>query len=154
MNDNDALSWEQKNRLYGMAFIPFIIVFFVLAGYFLFYLVENNLVESIWDGFIYFVLPLFLIGPPSSFLAFEVLHHREIKQPLILHVKRFSGRVLLTIPTVLSFCGVLAAAHIFLSPIIGETHTAMIGGLIWMVGFYLIFTTFREFFSRLDRGEW
>jgi len=155
MSDNEELSLEQKNRLHGMAAIPFFVVFFVLTYYFLFYLVSYGIVVgTIWDFFIYFVLPLFLIGVPSSCLAFEILYHREIKQPLTLHVKRFSGRVLLIIPSGLSFCGLLALANIFLSPITGEKYAIIIGGLTWMLGFYVVLTKFKEFFSKLDRGEW
>jgi|GEM_PF-4758113 len=154
MESDNGLSWEEKNQLYGMACIPFFIVFFVFAAYFLFYLVQNNLAESIWDALTYFVLPSFLIGLPSSFVTFEILYHRKIKQPLILHVKRFSGRVLLTIAAMLSFCGALALSDVYLSPVVSETHTAIVGGLIWMVGFFLVLTTFREFFSKLDKGEW
>jgi len=153
MEIDNGLSWEEKNWLYGLTCVPALITLFAFGIYGLFYLTPNNRVEAIWD-YIYFLLPGFLIGLTLSCLTFEVLHHRKIKQPLNLRVKRFSGRVLFMISAVLSFYGALALSDIFLSPIVGETRWVMVGGIIWMVGFFLVLTTFREFFSRLDRGEW
>ena len=154
MESDNGLSWEEKNQLWGLTCVPAFITMFAFLFYLLFYLTPNNLAETIWDVLLYFVLPSFFVGLPSSFLTYEVLHHRKIKQPLNLRVKRFSGRVLFIIPVVLSFCGVLAATHIFISPIIGEARITWVAGIIWMVGFFLVLTTFREFFIKLNNGEW
>jgi len=154
MSDDDELSWKEKNRLYGISMIPSLIVAFASAIYFLFYLKKHNFTESILDIFIYVGLPIFLIGLPLSSLAIEVLCHRKIKQPLILHMKRFSGRVLLILTSFISFYILVLMVNTGLSTIIGEEGAFIIGFLAFIFGFYMVLSKFRGFFSRLDRGEW
>jgi hypothetical protein len=153
MNGDNELSWEEKNRLYGLSMIPFLAVLFALSIYFI-YLMEKNLLTSLWDIIIQIGLPLILIGLPMASLMFEVLSHRKNKQPLIFHMKRFMGRVLLILASALSFFGLLAIINVFLSPIIGEEFVFISGILIWLLGFYVVLTMFKEFFMKLDKGEW
>lgn len=153
MNENDELSSEEKNRLYGISMIPFFVVLFALSIYFV-YLMENNLLKSIWDVIIQIGLPLIVIGLPVASLTFEFLHHRQIKKPLIFHMKRFTGRVLLILASALSFFCFLAILNVSLSPIVGEEGTFITGILIWLLAFYTVLTTFREFFKKLDKGDW
>jgi hypothetical protein len=153
MND-DELSWEQKNRLYGFSMIPSLLIAFASAIYFLFYLKENNLTESILDVVIYVGLPIFLIGLPLSSLAFEVLYQRKIKQPLVLHFKRYSSRLFFVFMTYLSFYSFVVIVDATLSIIIGEEGAFILGTLIYLLGFSITLFKFREFFSKLDSGKW
>jgi hypothetical protein len=153
MDADDELSWEDKNRLYGISMIPFFAMLFALSIYFV-YLMESNLLKSMWDLVVQIGLPLISIGLPASSLTFEVLHHRKIKKPLIFHVKRFTGRVLLILTSALSFFGFLAIINTSLSPIIGEEGTFIAGILIWLLAFCVVLTTSREFFTKLEKGEW
>lgn len=153
MNANDDLSWEEKNRLYGMSMIPFFVVLFALSIYFV-YLMKNNLLKSMWDLVLQIGLPLIVIGLPAASLTFEVLHHRKTKKPLIFHLKRFTGRVLLILISAFSFFSFLAILNTLLPPIIGEEGTFIAGILIWLLAFYVVLTTFRDFFTKLDKGDW
>ncbi len=136
-----------------MSMIPFLVVLFALSIYFV-YLMENNLLKSLWDLVVQIGLPIIVIGLPAASLTFEVLHHRKIKNPLMFHMKRFTGRVLLILISAFSLFSFLAILNTLLPSIIGEEGTFIAGILIWLLAFYVVLKTFRGFFTKLDKGNW
>jgi hypothetical protein len=149
---NEELSWEETNHLYKLCAIPMLFVFFIMLIYFN-YLMYTGSLKTRWDFIILIALPFFIFFPTAGMVTFELVYHQKIKKSLKFHVKRFMGRTLLLLVSVLSFFGFLIITQQLLYPIISDLDV-IVGSVLWVVAFALVILRFRKLFAKLDRGEW
>lgn len=108
------------------------------------------------------ILSIFLLWLPLtmiiSFSAFEILFSIKIKKPLSFHLKRFTGRMMLT-GIVVVFVATISSVINLLAPFMPEKYlatTLIFGYLLTSVALYILVKNpkIRRFFSKLEKGEW
>lgn len=147
----EELSWEEKNHLYKLCLIPTFAVFFIVLVYFN-YLMYTDPMKTLWD-FIIRVGWLYIFMPITFFITFEVLSYRKMKSPTF-HLKRLVGRILLLLLGAFSFFGFLFATQMVFSPIIGNWEGSVVGSVLWVILFTLVVMKLKNFFKKLDKGDW
>lgn len=93
-----------------------------------------------------------------SFLTFEILYSIKIRKTFLFHVKRFTGRIILTeffVALVIAVSSIINQ----LTPFVPERYLItifMFGYLLTSVAVYKIIKnlTIRNLFSKLEKGEW
>ncbi len=148
---SEELPWEELDHLYKLSSIPMLIVFFVILIYFICLMHTSPLVTA-WDYIIRIGLLFFFVPYTVAMLSFEVLYGRKAKKGF--NFKRFGGRMFFLLTIILSLFGFLILTHTVFSHIIGDWNTSFLSIVVWLVGFFVIVTKFRQFFTKLNEGKW
>jgi hypothetical protein len=143
--------------VWGITVFLIVCIFFSILFYQL-YLVGIGITQPVLN----LILNIFLLWLPISMITgcfvFEILSSRKIKKPFSFHVKRFTGRMVLTEICFLLIAAVSYAVNL-LAPFLPERFliTAFIFAfLILSAALYLMTKNPKvgRFFSKLEKGEW
>jgi hypothetical protein len=135
------------------ATVSLLLVFFSVLVYFG-YMMHNHLMKTPSDMVVRLALPMGLLPCFAFFVTSEVLGCREFGRSRELCLKRFTGRVLLSLGIELPYflfltltimAGLLDSAHAFVTMII------LVG---WSGLVVLIVTRFKETVRKLTEGLW
>lgn len=109
----DELSWEERNHLYNLSVISFLIVVFAIAIF------EVHLLETrpltLLDGIIWLALPAAILAPTAWLVTYEVLYYRRTRKSGAFHAKRLIRRVLGTLAIELPVFAVVIASIVVFS---------------------------------------
>ena len=136
MNESE-ISWKERDRLYKLSAIPFLIVVYAFIAYVV-YLMRTNPLRDIWDFTVRVGLPSSVIGSSALFSTFEVLYHRKSGRTATFHIKRFAHRAFFVNVGVLSFLALIIIFNIAFSDTLGEKNATLLGFGICAIIFLIV----------------
>jgi hypothetical protein len=152
------ISQKEEDKLYLISSIPSILICLAFAMLYTFRVKEIYQQGFQFDYILWDMIPYFLMLPiTASFsflLAYEVLYHRKIKEPLNFHIKRLTGRITTVIFGATSFVLIYTAFLTFLLPLTSPAITLFAISLVWSLLFFMLMKKFKETFSKFEKGEW
>ena len=137
------LTWEERECLYKVSAVVFLIVFFTVMAYFI-YLMNTDPFRSAWEVYVQIVLLFAFSGPTAFFLAFEFLYHRRIKKAARFHVRRFVGNVFVPLVGTLTLLGLQCVFVIVFSKTLSEFRAILLATALWVVVFFIIVLKLRD----------
>lgn len=154
----EELTNNELNRIMLLSFMPAII-----AGLAIFFLYMNPVRQSMSDEafakvsisfiskLVLWTVPLFLAV--FSF-TFEILYHIKIPKPFIFHLKRFVGRVTLSLIGASLLSATIIMLNMALSSFVSTANILRISLLTFSIILLILVFKAKSFFRRLDRGEY
>lgn len=113
------LTFEERNHLWTLVGIAFLVVSFAFLALLLFFK-RNEFPLTGWGIFVWVGLPYGIIGPTTVFLAYEVFYPKRARKASMFHVKRFARRALNGIAVILSFSAVMSLSDVTFSKALGS----------------------------------
>lgn len=148
---NDESSWEDLQRLYQLSTIPMFLVFVAFLAYFVF-LMHMGLLQTTFDFIFRLALPFCLLFASSGIVTFELLYHRRFRKPWIFHLKRATGRFSIILFGISLFLLFGLGMRPVLLPLVGD-NDIIVSALLGLAVFIVVVLKFRQFISKLDRGD-
>jgi putative effector of murein hydrolase LrgA (UPF0299 family) len=142
MTENE-LTWEERDHLYKLSAIPFLIVLYAFIAY-LFYLMQTDLLKTTLDTIILLGLPFSIIGPTTLFLTFEALYYRRIRKTAAFHIRRLVRRLLFVNAGVLSLWAIVIIFDVVLSANLGEKNATRLGFGIAAIALLIVVLKFTK----------
>lgn len=147
------LSREEEIHLYNLSCIPVTVVSVILAAYFV-YLMQNNLLESLWDYLTRVGLLIAIIPTTVLFMTFEILYRRQVKKPLGFHVKRFAGRMAIALTVTLSLFIIFGFFSKVVSLPMSEWNILIFSAVIWFLLWFIAVVKLKETLNKLNKASW
>jgi hypothetical protein len=156
--NSEELATRELNQIMLLSFMPAIMV-----GLAIFFLYMNPVRQSMSDEafdkivinfastLILWFVPIFL---GVFAFTFEILYHMKIQKPFIFHLKRFIGRVTLSLIGASLLSATIIILNIALSSFVSIANILRISLLTFSVILLILVLKAKSFFRRLDKGEW
>lgn len=145
---------EEINNVRKWTVISLLALSLCLFGYFI-YKVRTGLLKSVTDIAIEAGLLIVLIPGIISFLIFEILSFKKLRQPLNVCVKRFFGRTIIISMLIFPLIFLLIiASNLNLLETENVMHHGTIIFFIWLGLTFLMLTKFKRAIQKLSNGKW
>ncbi len=144
------LTFEERNRLWTLCGISFLLASFSFLAWLLYFKVTKSPLTGL-DSLTWVGLPYGIVGPTSFFLAYEVFYPRRVRKSRMFHVQRFARRALSGFAVILSFAAVTSFSAVTFSKTLGD-NAIFPGMVIWVLVFLsAAFLWLRRQSSRSER---
>lgn len=140
----EGLTIEDREHLYRLCVIPFIITLCIFIFYLVF-LMRNQMIKTTMDLLTKLFLPFVIIVIMVGVISFETLYHRKVKKPLMFHMKRLVWQFLFVLACAISFFALLLLFDTYFSQILGKWN-AVLALLLWTVVFAVMVTRYQRYF--------
>jgi cobalamin biosynthesis protein CobD/CbiB len=149
----EALSEEEENHLYNLSIIPLIAIFVLIMGYFV-HLMQIGSLKSVSDYVFRIGLLMAILEPVAFFGTFEWLYSRKVKKTASFYMRRFVGKMAITLAMMASLFGIFSIL-LYATQMLTNEFVDLVGSfLMWTIIWATIAFRFRKVFSKLYHGQW
>jgi len=149
----EGMSREEEIHLYNLSTIPFAIVFFLIMVYSV-HLMQTNPIESLTDYLSRVGWLMAVLLPVAFFGAFEVLYGQKVRKSFRVSLKRFTGKMAISIAMMSSLFGIFGILLTVVSASVNEFTVLISGFIIWSLIWVIITLRFRGAFDKIYKGQW